>query len=113
LFGHQRPRQAQLGRAEIDRGQEGHSHRRQGPSAGKNRFACEGPGMGCRGASTGTATNPAACGSLPGSQVMGAILPAAASRELSHEAFSAPALLGYLCKGYNQVGKLQRSDDAT
>jgi hypothetical protein len=34
LFGHERHRQARPGGAEIGRGQEGHSHRIQGPSAG-------------------------------------------------------------------------------
>src|SRR5262249_27362278 len=43
LFGHERHRQAKLGRAEVDRGKEGHLHRIEGPSPGQNELLVRTP----------------------------------------------------------------------
>jgi hypothetical protein len=63
------------------------------------------------GEATEKLTNTAVYGSLPRSEVMGAILLVLASRKSSGGFFSPPALPSYLCNGYHQVGKLQPSDD--
>jgi hypothetical protein len=100
----QRPK---LGRAGIGRGKEA---TRTGDKALPQRTACfagERPRMRCRGASTSSGTNAAACGSLPLGELMRATLPAPASQKLSGEAFSPQTHPGYPCNCYNQVGKLQ------